>query len=76
MQVRNRCRLVAAAVFVLCIVVVYAAALLVYYINGIRADNRMLYEVVVEQQEYIRGKGLTCERLLDDPVVGRIMKAR
>lgn len=74
-QTRNRCRVAAAVLAVLFLAGAYAVLLTWHYIEGLKADNRILFEAVVEEDEIIHRKFVTCEQLLADPVVKRIMSA-
>lgn len=74
-SIRNRCRIAAAVVVVASLAATYAALTTYWYIKGIRADNKLLYEALVEQDAVLRGKYTTCERFLSDPVIKRNLNA-
>lgn len=75
LTIRNRARVWAAVIVVLLVAAIYAVLLTWHYIEGLKADNKILFEAVVEQDEIIHRKYFSCEKLLADPVVKRIMSA-
>lgn len=74
-QTRYRCRVAAAVLTVLFLAEVYGVLLTLNYIEGLKADNRILFEAVVEEDVIIHRKYVTCEQFLADPVVKRIVSA-
>lgn len=75
MTTKNRCRIAAATIAVALLATVCVALLVWHHIRELEADNKILFEAVVEEDEIIHRKYVTCEQYLADPVVKRIANA-